>query len=441
MASISQQTKLGELVFKSLQLVIINHENDIGNFPYKSLSYLRKEIIENLDTNNGLVHLYQLVSEGKNEVMLILSEWNDYKNKQHRADVLNSSSATLNNIVTNLDLFESNINTIKTLFTDAENELNPFIINHLLTKTETVENEQKNTSKLISDQSSEFNINLSNYKKDYEYYSKLNVDSHRKLTNELIKTANDSELSLGKKVPELTKQIETELESTIIEKSNEIELLRKTVEADEIAFRSLFKEMKKLYKIAGDGKLSDQNIKQADEEKIAADKMRYFGVGLLFVLIGFASWFLVLLTELPANTSYLSWFLPRFLTLTFCSMPAIYLLKESASHRHKENLYRQRGTQLATLGSYLADFNNDDKRMDVKSELIKNFYSFNDGKADTSNVPDFIKQMKEFAAVTKTFNKMAPAEKIPSQQAQSTQVTSIHEVTGSDNKNNKSNTQ
>lgn len=332
------------------------------------------------------------------------------------------------------DKFESNIKAISSLLTYIENELHPIIIKDLTSSINALKISQTETTKILSDASSDFNIKLANYKNDIINYSKLNSDSHEKIINELIKTANDSELSLGRKVPELTELIKKELESTVIEKSNEIELLRKTVEADEIAFRSLFEEMKKLYKIAGDGKFSDQNIKQADEEKTAADKMRFFGVGLLFVLIGFAAWFLVLLTELPANTSYLSWFLPRFLTLTFCSMPAIYLLKESASHRHKENLYRQRGTQLATLGSYLADFSNDDKRMDVKSELIKNFYSFNDGKADTSNVPDFLKQMKEFAAVTKTFNKMAPAEQIPSQQAQSTPVTPIHEANNTEKK-------
>lgn len=442
MESNNQKEKLTTLMLELLQLVIVNNSKSINIYLYKNLSFLNDEIVNKLDYNNHSKQLYNLIYQGKNKVDDIQKEWHDYKKTLNGQIIVTDENQTIeytsdsfiSSVVLNFKKFESSLENIKEILNQEESKLIPSVIYELTTKIHVLEAMQENTTNIVSNEESKFNVKISNYKKDFNYYSKLNAESYEKLTSELIKIANDSELSLGRKVPELTEAIKKELAFTIIEKSNEIELLRKTVKADEIAFRSLFEEMKKLYKIAGDGKLSDQNIKQADEEKTAADKMRLFGVGLLFVLIGFAAWFLVLLTELPANTSYLSWFLPRFLTLTFCSMPAIYLLKESASHRHKENLYRQRGTQLATLGSYLADFNNDDKRMDVKSELIKNFYSFNDGKADTSNVPDFLKQMKEFAAVTKTFNKMAPAEQPQPQQAQNTPVTPIHEASNADDK-------
>ncbi|MGR6839396.1 hypothetical protein ACU5DF_09870 [Aliivibrio wodanis] len=443
---INQKEKITTLIDETIGLVVVSTDPNVINPIYNNLLYVNERIFSIIEKDSKPNILYNLISESIYRFNIIKSEVNTINKLSHTSyssgmKIINPSYINDNdndaiNKLSIIDIkkFESNLIKISSLLDDMSNDVLPMVILDLTNNINTLKDLQSETNKMISDQSSEFNTNISNYKKDFEHYSKLNFDSHEKIINELIKTANDSELSLGRKVPELTELIKKELESTVIEKSNEIELLRKTVEADEIAFRSLFEEMKKLYKIAGDGKLSDQNIKQADEEKTAADKMRFFGVGLLFVLIGFAAWFLVLLTELPANTSYLSWFLPRFLTLTFCSMPAIYLLKESASHRHKENLYRQRGTQLATLGSYLADFNNDDKKMDIKSELIKNFYSFNDGKADTSNVPDFLKQMKEFAAVTKTFNKMVPAEQPQHQQTQSTPVTPIHEASNADEK-------
>ncbi|WP_395199867.1 hypothetical protein [Vibrio cidicii] len=72
----------------------------------------------------------------------------------------------------------------------------------------------------------------------------------------------------------------------------------------------------------------------------------------------------------------------------------MYLLKESAAQRSKENLYRQRGTQILTIRGYLADLK-DEQRSEVKHKLAENFFSFHNGKADTSNVPDFIKNINK----------------------------------------------
>lgn len=97
------------------------------------------------------------------------------------------------------------------------------------------------------------------------------------------------------------------------------------------------------------------------------------------------------------------WFLVRFLTITLLTGPFIYLLKESASHRAKENLYRQRGTQLSSIGAYLSELDIQE-RTSLKKELAKNFFSFHDGKTDTQNVPDFLRDMKQLVGIAKSIN-------------------------------------
>ncbi|GAB6260680.1 hypothetical protein [Photobacterium sp. R1] len=102
----------------------------------------------------------------------------------------------------------------------------------------------------------------------------------------------------------------------------------------------------------------------------------------------------------------LSWFIIRFMTITLLTTPCIYMLKESATHRAKENLYRQRGTQLSSIGAYLDELQ-PEERAQMKKELANHFFSFHDGKADVSNVPDFLKNLGEAV-------KLAQSIKVPS---------------------------
>lgn len=232
-----------------------------------------------------------------------------------------------------------------------------------------------------------------------------NLTSNAQVT--LNKQLDNLSETLESKRDSLIREIENKLDLAVQDRQKEIDDLKRKTEEDHRAFKAIYHEMVGMFEEAGDEKLARHNLEQATHEKEAADRLRNFGIGLLFVVVGSAIFFLIQLTTIE-NAGILDWFLPRFLTLTFCTAPAVYILKESASHRHKENLYRQRGTQLATLGAYLGDFNHD-KKMDVKGDLAKNFYTFNDGKADTSNVPDFIAQLKDVATAARTFNRISPS--------------------------------
>ncbi len=96
-------------------------------------------------------------------------------------------------------------------------------------------------------------------------------------------------------------------------------------------------------------------------------------------------------------------FVLRLMSVLLLTAPAIYLLKESAAHRTKENIYRQRGTQIVSLPSYLEGLAEEDKNK-LKHDLASTFFSFHDGKTDTQNVPDFIRDMREMVGIAKSIN-------------------------------------
>lgn len=233
-------------------------------------------------------------------------------------------------------------------------------------------------------------------------------------TNDVRVSLRSFQLSLEQKLESKSSSIQTNLESNVEEMINrritDIEDAKNQATADSIAFRSLYEEMREMYQIAGKGELQRYNLEQAKEEKIEADRLRnYGGIAMLLPLFIAGFIFYDLVFAKPEFT--MGWVMTRFLTLSIFSMPMLYALKESANHRYRENLYRQRGTQLATLGSYLDDFDLE-RKIVLKSELAKNFYSVNTGKADTSHIPDPTAQIKEVAALSKSLSKIIPTQPI-----------------------------
>lgn len=98
------------------------------------------------------------------------------------------------------------------------------------------------------------------------------------------------------------------------------------------------------------------------------------------------------------------WFFKRISIVILLTAPGLYLLKEAANHRNKENLYRQRGVQLASITPYLKELDEKDRNA-IKKDLVKSFFSFHDGKADTQNVPDFLRDLKETTKIIRTIDR------------------------------------
>ncbi|MEZ8223336.1 hypothetical protein AB6C43_04765 [Vibrio splendidus] len=209
-------------------------------------------------------------------------------------------------------------------------------------------------------------------------------------------------------------QAQTSALSSIDEKvSQNISSINKRIAQEVQAFEAKRKDMDKLLEKVGLAKDADVTISQANAEEETANKLRTRGLIAMYcsivVLVFFFADYIglsALWSDTPPKSLSdltLEAFAIRFMTVLLLSSPAIYMLKESAVHRAKENLYRQRGTQLLTIRGYLSDLP-DKERTEVKQELAKNFFSFHDGKTDTQNVPDFIRDMKEAVGIAKSLN-------------------------------------
>lgn len=199
---------------------------------------------------------------------------------------------------------------------------------------------------------------------------------------------------------------------------DKISTIENSIDTEIGKFESKRIDMDKLLEKVGLAKDADVTITQADKEETMANKLRFYGLGLMYgsiaLLVIFFAEYIGLnfwstssksLSDLTLND-----FIIRFMTVLLVSSPAVYLLKESAYHRNKENLYRQRGTQLLTIRGYLADLQ-PEERTKVKQDLAKNFFSFHDGKTDTQNVPDFVRDMKEAVSIAKSINSPTPKRK------------------------------
>ncbi|EOX1769031.1 hypothetical protein ACPDPP_001522 [Vibrio cholerae] len=104
------------------------------------------------------------------------------------------------------------------------------------------------------------------------------------------------------------------------------------------------------------------------------------------------------------TSSETAWFFKRISIVFLLTAPGLYLLKEAANHRAKENLYRQRGVQLASITPYLKELE-ESERNAIKKDLVKSFFSFHDGKADTQNVPDFLRDLKETTKIIRSIDR------------------------------------
>lgn len=212
------------------------------------------------------------------------------------------------------------------------------------------------------------------------------------------------------------KDIKETTDGLNIDKENFARDIKETIDGinrEKDKFEARRSDMDKLLEKVGLAKDAEVTIEQANKEEAAANELRKYGIWGLWASI---VTLIVLFSEYLGNIA--PWndtqnslsdltfeaFSFRFMTVLLVSSPAIYLLKESAAHRAKENLYRQRGTQLLTIRGYLADLS-DKHRAEVKQSLAENFFSFHDGKADVNNVPDFLKNMQEAIALAKKLDR------------------------------------
>ncbi|MFN0722115.1 hypothetical protein BCU39_011365 [Vibrio cyclitrophicus] len=186
-------------------------------------------------------------------------------------------------------------------------------------------------------------------------------------------------------------------------------------------FNSKLEKLDSQLSVTASGVMSDQHIKQANTERIVYWILQTIGFLFMISAIYAGSVFFSELTNvrmpfmpkpdlvihidgtLSSQNGPVTLMFMRLSMIILLTAPAVYLLKEAALHRHKENLYRQRGIQLATISPYLEELEKEERAM-IKKELVSSFFNFHDGKADTQNVPDFLKDMKEAVGIAKSLN-------------------------------------
>ncbi|RBW64548.1 hypothetical protein DS893_12710 [Vibrionales bacterium C3R12] len=243
-------------------------------------------------------------------------------------------------------------------------------------------------------------------------------DSIRKTSTEASQKVQKAQIDAQESFNTFLNENITSINERIEEKVSEYDDLKKTMES---TFQEKIDSLEDQLSIVTSGVMADQHIKQANTERRAYWALQLTGFAFMLAAIYAGSLFFSELTNVhipflpkPDLVIHIDGALYSGLNLTtllfmrlsmiiLLTAPAIYLLKEAAGHRHKENLYRQRGIQLATISPYLEELEKEE-RAAIKKELVKSFFNFHDGKADTQNVPDFLRDMKEAVGIAKSLN-------------------------------------
>ncbi|WP_153029962.1 hypothetical protein [Aliivibrio fischeri] len=334
--------------------------------------------------------LDNLINKLSNEINLILIYASKYAVIYLNSERL-ALKSKLKSYGANIYLFQKNIDEINSKLSINEDKIN---------KIGKIESDINN--KLIK-----FNNDID--KTNKEITEEINNEQARFINN-LTEHGNKLKENLDNLSNRISNDVEENVKKQLSDTKEELDAIKEQSKDYKIRFEKLYELMKGMYGVAGDGKLADYNNKQANIEKASADKLRTIGIRWLTLPIVVTLGFILHYMIAKGVVLNIEWIITRFLTVSISASLAIYMLKESASHRAKENLYRQRGTQLATIGAYIADFPDEQEKMKLKTSLVNNFYSFHNGKADTSNVPDLNAQIKEIVTISKSLSKIIPTQ-------------------------------
>lgn len=281
-----------------------------------------------------------------------------------------------------------------------ERELKKYIINTQQSLEETVSDHKESLHSFIIDNQNRLN------------------DSIRKTSSEVVLGIQQSQTNAQQSFDDHVAEVIGNINRRIDEK---ISTYDKQKEKMETAFKQKIEAVESLISIVTSGVMADQHIKQANTERNVYWALQIFGFLFMIAAIYSGSVFFSEITNIrlpflpkpdlvihvdgaigsgqnPTTLMFM-----RLSMIILLTAPAIYLLKEAAVHRHKENLYRQRGIQLATISPYLEELEKEE-RAAIKKELVASFFQFHDGKADTQNVPDFIRDMREMVGIAKSIN-------------------------------------
>ena len=331
----------------------------------------------------------------------------------------NRAENQINNLISNAE-YKSKIHEsdIKELFKIHEKEST----NRIEVRIQNAEGIATHLSKQAAD-AKELYDDITNEQRDSLYTF---IEESKKSLNESIrKTSIDASQRVQKAQTDAQDSFNTFLNENITSineriesKVSEYDALKEKMES---TFQDKINALETQLSIVTSGVMADQHIKQANTERKVYWAFQLTGFAFMLAAIYAGSVFFSELTNvkipfLPkpdlvihidgardSGVGPMTLMFMRLSMIILLTAPALYLLKEAALHRHKENLYRQRGIQLATISPYLEELEKEERAM-IKKELVNSFFNFHDGKADTQNVPDFLRDMKEAVGIAKSLN-------------------------------------
>ncbi len=372
---IEQTQRLFEEAQRSIQSKV-----DDGNEAIRStLQSVRDEL--GTHANRAEAQIQKLVSKA------------EHQNKLHQADLKESFKAyeedAANRIEVRIQRAEGIAANLSKQATDAK-ELYENIISE----------EKESLHTFITESQSTINDSI----------RKTAADASQRIQNAQTETQESFDSHLNEIIGTINKRID--------DKISHYDEMKKEMEA---AFQDKIQTLDRQLSIVTSGVMADQHLKQANTERYVYWVFQVAGFAFMLAAIYAGSVFFSELTNIKIpflpkpdlvihidgslnnGANPISLMFMRLSMIILLTAPALYLLKEAAGHRHKENLYRQRGIQLATISPYLEELEKEE-RAAIKKELVSSFFNFHDGKADTQNVPDFLRDMKEAVGIAKSLN-------------------------------------
>ena len=257
-------------------------------------------------------------------------------------------------------------------------------------KAEKLERENNLVGIKIEDLYEDYSNKISSKTEEIESRIQEKVEKLERENNLVGKNIEDLYEDYSNKISSKTEEVE----SRIQEEVNKFEQKR-------VLFEQLLAEL-------GPVTEGEHAIKQANSEKKYAIILQsagifslFFAVFILFYIfvhISFDSGFTIEFRRLTIEE-----LLVRLMSSVIFLSPSIYLLKESSTHRAKENIYRQKGLHLRSIHAYLSDLP-DKEKATIKYELSKSLFSIHNDQTSTKNVPDFLRDMKEVIGIVRTIN-------------------------------------
>lgn len=241
--------------------------------------------------------------------------------------------------------------------------------------------------------------------------TRADIDRINKHGADITEVINNAQHAISSKVHESEKnlinsinvaQLHARTEFSDLKDDTLIEI-NKRIKSEISFFVNANKQLNKLLSAASNGVLARDNLAQAERERKTADWLRGLGVFFLSCAVVYIACEIIGMMKDISNVSIENVMIRVVITFILM-LPSIYLLKESSRHRADERKFRKTGINLATIDSYLANFD-DSSKVDIKRQLTANFFDNNEQIVDYSTVPDIQ------AIVEKTIDRLMPNKK------------------------------